>query len=167
MADLTLQERLQPSLLDRLFDSEPDKKQETRNQRVLSENKLRACVLRDLTWLLNSTNFESVHSMDSLTQVATSVINYGVPDLNGVPASGIDVVQLERGIRNAIEQFEPRILSESLRVSVIKNSDEMRPNSLMLTIQGELWAQPVPVELFLRTELDLEVGLATVAEFRG
>ena len=167
MADLTYQERLQPSLLDRLIDQEPDKKKETRNQRVLSESKLRACVLRDLSWLLNNSNFESVYSLDSWPQIATSVINYGVPDLNGVPASGVDAVQLQRAIRNAIEQFEPRILSESLRVSVIKNSDEMRPNSLVLTIQGELWAQPVPIELYLRTELDLENGLATIAEFKG
>ena len=167
MADLTYQERLQPSLLDRLIDHEPDKKKETRNQRVLSQSKLRACVLRDLTWLLNNSNFESAHSLDSWPQIASSVINYGVPDLSGVTASGVDPVQLERVLRAAIEQFEPRILSESLRVSVIKNSDEMRPNSLMLTIKGELWAQPVPVELYLRTELDLENGLATIAEFKG
>ena len=37
MAELTPQERLQPALLDRLTDDEPDKKQEPREQRVMSK----------------------------------------------------------------------------------------------------------------------------------
>ena len=44
MAELTSKERLQPSLLDRLTDDEPDKTQESRDQRVLSANRLRECV---------------------------------------------------------------------------------------------------------------------------
>jgi type VI secretion system protein ImpF len=56
MADqLPPQERLQPALLDRLTDDEPDKKLEPRENRVLSKRKLRESVLRDLGWLFNST----------------------------------------------------------------------------------------------------------------
>lgn len=36
MADLTPKERLQPSLLDRLTDDEPDKQHEAREQRVMN-----------------------------------------------------------------------------------------------------------------------------------
>ena len=55
---LTPQERLQPALLDRLTDDEPDKKQELRERRVLSKAQLRQAVLRDLVWLFNATKLE-------------------------------------------------------------------------------------------------------------
>ena len=49
MADsLHPQDRLQPALLDRLTDDEPEKKQEPRESRVLSKKQLRQSVLRDL-----------------------------------------------------------------------------------------------------------------------
>jgi type VI secretion system protein ImpF len=54
MAELTPQERLQPSLLDRLTDEEPDQLQESREKRVLSMSRLRDFVLRDLAWLFNA-----------------------------------------------------------------------------------------------------------------
>ena len=53
------QERLQPALLDRLTDDEPDKKQEPREARVLSKSRLRQSVLRDLAWLFNATRLEA------------------------------------------------------------------------------------------------------------
>ena len=59
MADLTPQERLQPSLLDRLTDSAPDTKRESRDRRVLSMRRLRSAVLRDLAWLLNTGHLET------------------------------------------------------------------------------------------------------------
>ena len=60
MADqLTPQDRLQPALLDRLTDDEPDKKQEPREQRVMSKRRLRQAVLRDLAWLFNATRLEA------------------------------------------------------------------------------------------------------------
>ena len=54
------QDRLQPALLDRLTDDEPDKKQEPREARVLSKSRMRQSVLRDLAWLFNATRLEAV-----------------------------------------------------------------------------------------------------------
>ncbi len=48
MAELTPQERLQPSLLDRLTDDRPQETRESRERRVLSMRQLRASVMRDL-----------------------------------------------------------------------------------------------------------------------
>jgi len=59
MAELAPRERLQPSLLDRLTDDEPDQEVESRERRVLSVRGLREGVLRDLAWLLNTTNLLS------------------------------------------------------------------------------------------------------------
>ncbi len=66
MAELTAGERLQPSLLDRLTDNEPTKTQETRDQRVMSLQQIRAAVERDLASLLNAGNLETMKIWNSI-----------------------------------------------------------------------------------------------------
>lgn len=164
MADLTPKDRLQPSLLDRLTDDEPDKKQESREKRVLSANRLRECVLRDLGWLLNSVRMPSSEGMERYPFAAHSVINFGLPPLSGNVVSGLDIKELESIMLQAIRDFEPRILRNSLKVRVILAKDLMAHNTLSFEIKGDLWAQPLPLQLYLKTEIDLENGLVRVEE---
>jgi len=164
MADLTSQERLQPSLLDRLTDTDPEGKTESRERRVLSIQRLRAGVLRDLGWLLNTGHLETIEDLDAFPEARQSVINYGMPDLSGLSASSADTGRLEKAVRKAIVDFEPRINSRSLKVSINIDNDQMSRNSMVFKIEGELWAQPTPLALFLKTEVDLETGDVTVTE---
>ena len=165
MAQLTLKERLQPSLLDRLTDDEPHKKRESREQRVLSMRKLREAVLRDLNWLLNSNKLSPSENLDDYPRVASSVVNYGLPDLAGTTASSQNVAEVEQVIRQTIWDFEPRILRNTLNVRVIVDPEEMSRNALTFEIHGELWAQPVPLRLFMKTEIDLENGIVTLEDY--
>ena len=167
MAELSLQERLQPSLLDRLTDDEPETQVESRSKRVLSLNRLKRSVLRDLAWLLNSTHLETVEELDEYPEARRSVINYGVLDLAGKTVSCTNIPELEREIRDAILHFEPRILADSLRININVNRDHMSGKTLSFQIEGQLWAQPLPISLFLSTELDLETGAASVKETHG
>ncbi|MCU0715310.1 MAG: type VI secretion system baseplate subunit TssE [Pirellula sp.] len=164
MAELTQKEKLQPSLLDRLTDDSPQEALESRENRVLSLQRLRECVLRDLGWLLNTENHEAVEDLSDYPKVASSVINYGIPTLSGLTASGLDLKKLEGDVRSAIIHFEPRILKDSLFVRALNSSDLMSRKTLSFEIQGELWAQPVPLKMYLRTELDLETGAVSIAE---
>jgi type VI secretion system protein ImpF len=59
MAESIAQDRIQPSLLDRLTDDDPGNPKETRDQRFFSANRLRQAVLRDLSWLLNASSFDA------------------------------------------------------------------------------------------------------------
>lgn len=163
MAELTPSERLQPSLLDRLTDDEPAKNQEPRKARVLSLGRLREGVLRDIAWLLNSANLAEDDLEANYPQVARSVVNYGLPDLAGLTASGIDVAELEQIVKQALWDFEPRIIRETLRVRA-RAEGEMNHNALVFEIEGELWAQPIPLEMLLKTEIDLETGDIAVTE---
>ena len=158
MAELTQKERLQPSLLDRLTDDAPDKLQESREQRVLSLSKLRSGVLRDLAWLLNTSTLDTVQSLDEYPLVSHSVVNFGVYDLVGTTLSSADVPEIQRQIRQAIWDFEPRISRESVVVKVSVSENKMHQNAMTFDIEGELWAQPLPLRLYFRTELDLETG---------
>lgn len=158
MVDLKLEDKLQPSLLDRLTDQNRQMHTESKNSRVLSQEAFRQAVLRDLIWLLNTTNFEAVKSLDGFEQVKSSVINYGMPDYSGLTRSTVDPHELEKDIRTAIVNFEPRILSNTLSVKILTEKLAFANNTIMIEISGSLWGQPIPLELFLRTELDLELG---------
>mgnify|MGYP003530113367 FL=1 len=72
---------------------------------------------------------------------------------------------LQTAVRQAILDFEPRILPDSLVVEAVMSEDQMdRHNQIGFRISGQLWAQPVPLELLLRTDLDLETGHVVVRE---
>ena len=169
MAELTQQERLQPSLLDRLIDMAPEEKQESRDQRVLSLRRLREGVLRDLAWLLNCTNLATVQDLDPYPHAADSVVNFGTPALGGLTASNFQQISgdMERRLRQVIATFEPRILKNTLKVRLLIDPDLMAHNAVVFEIEGELWAQPVSQRIYLRTEVDLELGSVKVIDANG
>src|SRR5258708_20171399 len=167
MAELTQKERLQPSLLDRLTDEEPDARQESRDKRVLSPARLRECVRRDLTWLLNTTNLASLQNLADYPEVAQSLINFGMPDLARHTAASIDLRALERLLSKVIWDFEPRPLKNSVKITLLNYEQKMNHNPMCFDIEAELWAQPLPLRLFLRTEIDLENGGVSVTDQGG
>ena len=165
MPELLLKERLQPSLLDRLTDDRPQDKRESRDARVLTVPQLRASVLRDLCWLLNCEAIGNLTDLTEVPEVATSVLNYGIPSLSGAVVSRVSPTDLERQIELAIRRYEPRILSETLKIRVAASSSPTAgENALTIQIEGLLWAQPLPQRLFLRTEVDLDTGHVAVIE---
>ena len=164
MAELTQKERLQPSLLDRLTDNEPEERAESRDKRILSPSRLRESVRRDLTWLFNTPNLATVLDLEKFPQVAESVVNYGLPPLAGRTTSSVDIPEMERLLRQAIWTFEPRLNKNSIRVRLVADQALMSHNALSFYIEAELWAQPIPLRLFLKTEIDLENGSANVVD---
>ncbi len=150
-------DRLQPALLDRLADDEPTHTKETPEHAVVSKQRLKHTVLRDLAWLLNTTSFHVSDELNDYPQVKKSVINFGIPVLSGKNASDIEWSDIEQAIHDAILVFEPRILPDSLTVRATTTQDSMdHHNRLQFEIRGNLWSQPFPIELFVRTEWDLE-----------
>ncbi len=160
-------DRLQPALLDRLRDDDPANQIEAPEQRVVNRSRLREAVLRDLSWLFNATRLEVDVSLDKFPQVRKSVLNFGLPSLSGTTASSLDAVALEADVRQAILEHEPRILAESLRVEALVSDDQLsQHNQISFRISGQLWAQPVPLELLLHTNVDLETGRVDVRELQ-
>jgi len=165
MPELSLKERLQPSLLDRLTDDRPEDQSESRDLRVLTIRQLRESVLRDLAWLLNCERLEGVQDLGDFPEVQRSVLNYGIPSLSGAVLSRVALPDLERAITKAVRQFEPRILSQTLKIRVMASSSATGgENALSIHFEGQLWAQPLPQRLFLRTEIDLDTGHVEVIE---
>ena len=168
MAELAPRERLQPSLLDRLTDDAPGQEVEARERRVMSMRSLRQGVLRDLAWLLNTTNLLSVSARSNLQRlphVANSVLNYGMPDMSGASLAGMNAGDLERAIRQAIWDFEPRLIRSSVSVKALPTSGSI--TRIDFEIEADLWAQPYPERLYIKTELDLDQAHISLAESTG
>ncbi|MCU0914227.1 MAG: type VI secretion system baseplate subunit TssE [Planctomycetes bacterium] len=166
MAELTPKELLQPCLLDRLSDDEPQTARESHYDRVVSLKQYREAVLRDLKMLLNSRMHPSRDSEDSrrddiydFPRAAASVLNYGIPEFCGRNVSGADPAELEELIRLSLVLFEPRISPHSLTVRwVPPGPDAPTIPSLAFEITGDLWAHPAPDHLLIQTEVDLDSG---------
>jgi type VI secretion system protein ImpF len=153
----TPRDRLQPALLDRLADDARRSSREADDAQVMTRAQLREAVLRDLSWLLNSVQplGEGAHAG---AHAAASVLGYGLPPLSGKQASRVDVFQLARLIKQTILRFEPRVLAESLEVRALETPALEAHNVIEFEIHGFLWSQPMPLELLLRTQFDLEAG---------
>jgi type VI secretion system protein ImpF len=155
MADQFSRDRLLPALLDRLVDDRPNETVESSESRVLSKAGLRQSVLRDLAWLFNA-------------QALHSTVNYGIAPLSGILVSKLDLGDLEQMLRQAIIDFEPRLLPDSVMVRGIAPTDPLgHHNALSFEITARLWAQPYPLELLLKTDLDLETGMVELKDRSG
>jgi type VI secretion system protein ImpF len=162
MPDLPPLEKLQPCLLDRLTDDEPDKAEESRNQRVISQARYKRGVLRDLEWLFNA----SAHlpeegrrqfKLSDYPEAYRSVINFGTRQLCGMLAPNMD--ELERELAEAVRLFEPRILNHTLTVKAT-----VERHLVTMEIFGELWANPISEKLFIKTSIDLESGQCSLGD---
>lgn len=156
MAEQIPIERLQPCLLDRLTDDEPDRREESRTQRVVSHQKYRRGVLRDLEWLFNTSAYLAIDGMETFKlsdypEAFRSVINYGTRQLCGM--TGVDMDRLQEELGEAIRVFEPRISPRSLTIHTNKER-----NLVTFEIEGEMWANPLPEHLHVKTSVDLETG---------
>lgn len=164
MAELTPKERLLPSLIDRLTDERPNDREETRHQRAGNIVSLRESVLRDLEWLMNTTNMESVIDFDAYPELKNTVLNYGMPGFSGSTINDVERNSISKLIKEVIENFEPRIIKNTLKVRLISDEDMINPHAIAFQIEGTMWGRPMPEALFLRTELDLELGDVKVME---
>lgn len=165
MAELIPKERLQPALLDRLIDFEPDKKQEPRESRLITKKRLHEAVMRDLAWLFNTTRLGGEVELGGYEYARRSVVNFGLPALSGETASTLDMVSLEQTVRQAILDFEPRIMPETLQVEALVSGSMLEQHNVVsMQIRGNLWAHPIPIELLLRTDVDLETGAVEIRD---
>jgi len=133
---------------------------------VCSLKELRACVKRDLDWLLNAGQYSPQEDLEDYPDIAHSVLNYGMPDLTGKTASGFDLLYLQRILKQVIIDFEPRIIRRTLEVHLIADETMFNHNALMFEIEGDLHAEPLPLHLHLRTEFELENGTVSVVDFQ-
>src|SRR4051812_7832314 len=102
MPEPASKKRLRPSLLDRLTDLHPERRQETTDDAGVNETQLREQVRRDLSWLFNTTHLAAGTDLAPYPQVQTSIVNYGIVDLTGQVLPSIKPDHLEKSVRAAL-----------------------------------------------------------------
>lgn len=157
MAEKTISERLQPSLLDRLTDDDPNNTVEGRDQRVIDIRRLREIIQRDLAWLLNTTNNDSWIGPEKHPCAARSVLNYGVSPVSGDYSTQERAERIRKSIGKAIENFEPRLRKGSTQVE-FRSDEKRRETTIYFDIRSDMWAEPIPMELYLRSTVDITTG---------
>jgi type VI secretion system protein ImpF len=157
----------QKELLERVVMLEQRRRFESREQRVMSLERLKQSVLRDLSWLLNTEYLEAAQSLDGFEEVKTSVVNYGIPSIVGLTITDLNDSMrggLSKTLRDAIIHFEPRLNPDSVVVRTHADKEQMDGRTLTFEIEAELSAEPAPLRLLLTSVVDLESGHATLAE---
>lgn len=160
----------QKELLERVVMLEQRRRFESREQRVMSLERLKQSVLRDLSWLLNTEYLEAAYSLEGYPEVRSSVLNYGIPSIVGLTITDLDASMrggLAKTLRDAIVRFEPRLDPDSIVVRTHADKEQMDGRTLTFEIEAELIAEPAPLRLLLTSVVDLENGHATLAERDG
>ena len=127
---------------------------EPAGQRVISMRQLRESVLRDLAWLLSTSSYDTDRSLSLWPEVERSVFNFGLPSMAGLGIAGFDAAAAAARLQKAIETFEPRL--SHVHVTSETESGSMDLNALVFRVDAELWGQPTPQRMLLRTQIDVE-----------
>jgi type VI secretion system protein ImpF len=105
-----------PTLFDRLRDDAPSRTSELPSDYTVTPAQMRDIVQRDLAFLLNTTNAEDLIDRKRHAQAASSTVNFGVPPLAGSYLSERKWADIERIIRRAVLDYEPRLIPETVSV---------------------------------------------------
>lgn len=137
---------------------------ETGENRRISMARLRECVCRDLATLLSSTSIDGAYDLTALPDVQRSVLNYGMPSLAGRAVKLLDLRRIARVVEDTIRHFEPRLTHVRVTPDTERDTDEQE---FHLRIDAQLWSQPAPQGLVLRTRISTESGQATITDVGG
>ncbi|WP_084454942.1 type VI secretion system baseplate subunit TssE [Comamonas composti] len=147
-----------PTLFDRLCDDEPSQHTEAAKAYAVTRQQLRQIILRDLMNLLNTSNIEDQIKNSGLEHVINSSVNYGISPLAGIHMLEKHFLHVEKIIRRAIINFEPRLFKSSLSIRHILKKDSHSYNILSFEISGKVHIQPYPMDFIVQSNVDLETS---------
>ena len=148
-----------PTLFDKLRDEFPSQTVESATDYAVSASQMRDIIQRDLGFLLNTTNAEDLIDRLKFPEAASSSVNFGVPPLAGSYLSERKWSDVERIIRRAIADYEPRLLPETVTVLPLMTEGAGEGyNVLLFEIRALMALKPYPLELTVHSAVDLETN---------
>ena len=106
---------------------------------------------------MNTGNAESWMDAKRFPLASKSVLNFGVRDVAGDFAAKDRANLIRKSIAQSIEYFEPRIRKGSAHVEM-RSENVSRNTIISFDIRADMWAEPIPVELYLRSSIDMTTG---------
>lgn len=143
------------SILDRLVDDAPREAADPPSTWSESVAELRASVLRDVEWLLNTRRIAEP-APDGYAELQRSVYHFGLPDVTSLSADSNTARQrLLRQVEECIAVFEPRL--SGVRVSPGATQDDSG-RRIRFVIEGMLRMDPNPERVVFDTVLETSSG---------
>jgi type VI secretion system protein ImpF len=160
MARPVSDQKLLPSVLDRMLDDEPQASTESWDSPVRNVTQLKRAVRRDLEWLLNAKRL-AAKLPDDLRQADQSLLTFGLPDFTSSSLnSGQDQALLRRTIEEAIERFEPRLT----HVKVLLEPGREFDRAVRFRIDAMLRVEPDPEPVTFDSVLELNTKAFVVQD---
>lgn len=122
---------------------------------AITEPMLRREVSRDLDALVNTIAMESTQDLGSYAYVRKSIINYGLPDIAHHSIDEISINDVGYEIANALMNFEPRLVRETIKVQRDESIDAA-DLKVRFVVRADLSCEPlnVPIEFVADVEVD-------------
>lgn len=130
-----------------------------RERRVgTDEETLRRHLSADMASLMNTVNLgAAIGELDDHPYVQKSVVNFGFGDLSHLAGSAEGPQKIAELIRKTLIAYEPRLIAESLEVTVASTTD-VEGQRLTFNVAAEMIASPVDIPLNFVAEVDNGAG---------
>jgi type VI secretion system protein ImpF len=143
---------VQPSLIDRLTDAEPDRTRDRGLTPEDSANAFQASMQCDVEWLLN-TRRSIVPVPDGCQLLRGSVLQYGLPDVTGIAVNTAEGREaLREMLQEALERFEPRLEAPIVR---LVDSGTRETPLVRFQVEALLRMDPSPKHVLFDTMLEV------------
>jgi type VI secretion system protein ImpF len=150
-----MQTRITQSVLDRLFDDEPQEATDAQQNFRQGLDHMKQAVARDLEALLNTRQGLPV-DLEAYPELERSVLNYGLPDFSSLSAaSEADRARIKSGLEQAVQLFEPRLT----RVNVQLQGSMEVGSHFTFHIEALLRVDPVPEPVMFDAVLEVATQL--------
>ena len=161
MSTREIEPTVRQSVLDRLIDTEPLQSGDGTLTWGESVRRLRAAVMRDVEWLLNTRRVIQPAGSHR-PQLSSSVYNFGLPDISSRSRDSDETRQaLMRQIEECITTFEPRLTA--VQVVAREPGGGETKHRLRFTIDALLKMEPDPERVTFDTVLEVTSGEFQIA----
>ncbi len=120
----------------------------------ISGSQYRYIVLKDVEDLLNT----KAGKVDFCDEIKKTVINYGINCCIGIISSKNKTDNIALNIRDAIVNFEPRFISDSVKVDVVEFDKPESIRNVVLEISAQLKMLKSVEYLKFKTKMDVDTG---------
>lgn len=161
MSTRELEPTVRPSVLDRLIDFEPAFAADPPISWRDSVTRLRASIMRDLEWLLNTRRIAKP-APPQFTELNASVYHFGLPDITSHSRDASETRQLlMKQIEECIRIFEPRLTSVQVTAPDGKGDPHHR---IRFVIDALMKMDPNPERVTFDTLLEVGSGEFQMAD---
>ncbi|MEP3348241.1 MAG: type VI secretion system baseplate subunit TssE [Litoreibacter sp.] len=129
------------------------------------QGSLRAHLNEDLSNLMQTIRLDAAMDLGNHKYVGKSVLNFGMDDMANMSSNSENRGHLERRLRQSLIDHEPRLIPESIEVS-IREQDKDLSQKIAFDVSADLAANPVDVPLDFVAEIDVGGGKVDLSKLK-